>query len=328
MIERNNRPGTAIAVLEPGYARYDTERAVLEPRGAFVQPVAPDEDAGEAVDRLDPVALLVRERPVDAALLSRCPNLKVVVRYGVGVDAIDLAAARERGVYVANVPDYGAMHEVSDHAVALYLAVSRRIVSRDADLRRGVFGVGQREPVAGHRGATIGLLGYGRIARKAREKFVALGFARCVVCDPSVTEDEAREDGVEIVDIDTLCRESDVVSLHAPLNEGTRHIIDARRIALMKPGAVLVNVSRGGLVDEQALADALHEGRLFGAGIDVFEQEPPPADHPLMHTPNTVLSDHTAWYSEFSVRELQQQAADEVARVLDGQPPRNWVNPW
>ena len=317
-----------IAILEPGYSDYDTERRLLSRFDVEIRPVARDEDAGDAVDAIDPSVILVRERAVTRELMTRCPSLKAIVRYGVGVDSIDLDAARERRVYVANVPDYGAEHEVSDHAVALYLAVARRIVSRDADTRRGVWGVGQAETIHGHRGATLGLVGFGKIARKAREKFMALGFERCLVSDPALSPAEAAEAGVEACDVDALCRESDVVSLHAPLNEQTRHVIDARRLALMKPASILVNVSRGGLVDESALAAALSSGALFGAGIDVFENEPPPQDGPLMTAPNTVISDHNAWYSEFSVRELQTKAASEVARIFDGDTPLHWVNPW
>lgn len=320
--------GVRIAMLEPGYATYETEREVLEPFGVGIYPVPKDEDASAAVSKLDPTAIMVRERPVTRELIGLCPNLKVIVRYGVGIDSIDLDAARERGVYVANVPDYGAQHEVSDHAIALYLAVARRIVSRDADTRRGAWGVGQSERIMGHRGATVGLLGFGRIGCAAHRKFRALGFAKSLVCDPTVTDGEVKGEDVKIVELDDLCRQADVVSLHAPLNSSTRHIIDARRIALMKPDAILVNVSRGGLVDEDALAEALHEGRLFGAGIDVFEHEPPSLEHPLFSAPNTVVSDHNAWYSEFSVEELQRKASGEVARVLQGKEPVHWVNRW
>src|SRR5208282_4757847 len=134
--------------------------------------------------------------------------------------------------------------------------------------------------------------------------------------------------GVESVDLNFLCEQSDFISLHAPLTRYTSHIINSTRLALMKPTAILVNTARGGLVDETALVEALGSKRIFGAGIDVFEREPPAPDHPLFGLDNVVLSDHTAWYSEESVAELQTKAAEEVARVLRGEPPKHWVNRW
>lgn len=317
-----------VAVLEPGYADYETERAALAPFGAWVLPVAAGDDIASAVEGKNVVAALVRERRVDSRVITACPQLKVVLRYGVGVDNVDIDLARERHIYVANIPDYGAEQEVSDHAIALYLAVSRRIVTRDAEVRRGIWDVGQAQPMPGHRGATLGLVGFGKIARAACKKFKALGFQRVLAADPALDAEGADAAGVEIADVDTICREADAVSLHTPLTPETRHIIDARRIRLMKPSAIVINVSRGGLLDELALTEALRAGRLFGAGIDVFETEPPNRDNPLLTCPNTVLSDHVGWYSEASVRDLQSKAAAEVARVLSGKPPINWINRW
>jgi len=317
-----------ITVLEPGYSDYETERTVLAPFGAEVVAIGHDVAAVPLLRDMSPTALLVRERVVDTDHIEACPELKTIVRYGVGIDNIDLEAARRREVAVANIPDYGAEQEVSDHALALYLAVARRIVTRDAEVRAGRWSVGQSEIIYGHRGATLGLVGFGRIAKATCRKFAALGFSRVLVSDPSLSADEARPFGIEIADVDEICGQADVVSLHAPLTDTTRNIIDARRIGLLKPNAILVNTARGGLVDEAALADALRAGRIFGAGIDVYETEPPGAGHPLFALPNVVVSDHAGWYSEDSVRSLQTQAAEEVARVLRGERPLNWVNPW
>lgn len=321
-------PALRVAVLEPGYADYATERALLAPLGAEVVPVAEAEDAVATVRALDPVALLVRERAVSAAVLAAAPNLRLVVRYGVGVDNIDLAAATARRIPVANVPDYGAEHEVSDHAVALYLAVIRRIVRRDAQVRSGVWGVGQAETVPGHRRGTLGLIGFGRIARQTCRKFRALGFATVLAVDPNVDAAAFAAEGAMSAELDRLLAEADVVSLHTPLTAGTHHLLDAPRLARMKPSAVLINVSRGGLVDEAALVAALTAGRLFGAGLDVFEQEPPGRESAILTAPNTVVTDHMAWYSEDSVAVLQSNAAREVQRVLAGELPVNWVNRW
>lgn len=317
-----------IAVLEPGYAAYDTETSVLAAHNVSIAPIGVGVSAVPALQALDPVALLVRERIVDAAILDACPNLKVVVRYGVGTDNIDLEHARRRRVQVANVPDYGAEIEVSEHALALYLAVQRRIASRDLEVRNGDWGIGQAAMIPNRAGAVLGLIGCGKIGLKAAGKFRAFGFDTVLVFDPYLSPETAQEAGVVLSDLDDLCCQADVVSLHAPLTPETRHILNAERIALMKHSSIVINVSRGGLVDEGALAAALVEGRLFGAGIDVFETEPVAKDNPLLQAPNTLLSDHAAWYSERSVEVLQRNAASEIDRVLSGKAPRNWVNPW
>lgn len=321
------RPNS-IAVLEPGYASYDTERSVLEGYGAVIAPIRKGTETVPALQALDPVAILVREHTVDAAAIDACPNLKVIVRYGVGVDNVDLDHARDRKIFVANVPDYGAEIEVSEHALALYLAVQRRIPSRDIEVRRGEWGIGQSAMIPSRENGILGLIGCGKIGLEAARKFRALGFTRVIVFDPYLAQEAADLACVDMVELDQLCREADVISLHAPLTPETHHILNAERLALMKPTSIVVNVSRGGLLDEAALARALEEGRIFGAGIDVFEQEPVSPDNPLLAAPNTIVSDHTAWYSERSVVMLQRCAAREIAKVLSGEPPIHWVNKW
>lgn len=317
-----------IAVLEPGYADYATEAAILADLNVRIVPVGVAEDAVSGLGALDPVAVMVRERAVTAAEIKSCPRLKVIVRYGVGVDNVDLDWAAKQKIYVANVPDYGAEHEVSEHALALYLAVQRRVPARDSQVRAGQWGIGQAAMIPSRENAVLGLIGCGRIGLEAARKFRALGFEQVLAFDPFLDVATADEAGIERVDLETLCRQADVVSLHAPLTVETHHILNAERLALMKPTSIVVNVSRGGLVDELALAEALSAGRLFGAGIDVFEEEPVRRDHPLLKTPNTILSDHSAWYSERSVGVLQRKAAMEIHRVLSGQCPKSWVNQW
>ena len=317
-----------IAVLEPGYADYGIERALLSEFGAKIVPIGEGENAIPALKSLDPVAVLVREYRIGQAELDACPNLKIVVRYGVGVDNIDIAYSSKRGIYIANVPDYGAENEVSEHALALYLAVQRRIVTRDAEVRAGEWGIGQHAPIPSRENAVLGLIGCGRIGIATAAKFQAIGFNRVIVHDPFLSDEAVLEAGVEKVALSELFSMADVVSLHAPLTPETHHILDGDALAKMKPTSIVVNVSRGGLVDEYALAEALEQGRIFGAGIDVFEKEPLRSENPLALAPNTVLTDHTAWYSERSVAVLQRNAAEEIARVLRGDPPKNWVNRW
>ena len=314
-----------VVALDVGYADYDRERAVLRPLDAALDEVFCEGDLARTVEAVrNADAVMLREAPLPALVIGQLERCQVIVRYGVGVDNVDLDAAAARKIYVANVPDYG-VDEVSLHALALLLAVARRIASRDRDVRAGAWNIGAREAMYRLAGGTLGLIGYGRIGESFHRKTVGLDFTRTLVADPALT---APPPGAELASLEEVCRQADVISLHAPLLPQTRHIIDAARLSLMKPTAILVNASRGGLIDEAALAEALSRGRLHGAGLDVFEQEPPPADHPLLRAPNVVVSDHTAWYSEASVGDLQRKAAEEVARVFQGLEPRNWVNRW
>ncbi len=313
-----------VVALDDGYTSYDQEIALLAPVGAGfeLRPCAGSESkAIQAVQGADIV--LVRESPVSRAVIDAMDRCKGVVRYGIGLDNIDLDAARRRGIAVANVPDYG-IEEVSTHAAALLLAVARQILRRDGEVRSGRWSSAPSHPMYRLRGRTLGLIGYGRIARQVHEKLAGFGFTRVLAHDPAAD----LPDSVTAAGIEQVCAESDVISLHAPLTPQTRHLVNAQRLALMKPNAILVNTARGGLVDLDALHDALRDGRILGAGLDVFEAEPPDTRHPLFGLRNVVVSDHIGWYSEEAMRELQRKAAQEAVRMLSGQPPKHWVNAW
>jgi D-3-phosphoglycerate dehydrogenase / 2-oxoglutarate reductase len=312
-----------VVALDDGYASYDQEEAVLAAEGArfALRPCKHDpQRALQAAREADVV--LVRESPLPREVIEGLSRCKAIVRYGIGVDNIDQVAASERRIMVANVPDYGT-DEVSSQAVALALAVSRRLWLHDREVREGRWSTGVLQPMFRLRGRTLGLVGFGRIARMTLEKFAGFGFGRVLVNDPRAELPE----GVERADIDTLCAESDVISLHAPFNEQTRHLINAERIARMKPTAILVNTARGGLVHTDALYEALAARRILGAGLDVFEQEPP-GIHKLFSLDNVVVSNHMGWYSEEAMRDLQRKTAEEAARVLRGETPLNWLNRW
>lgn len=313
-----------VVIVDDGYDDYEVERTILGRIGALIdlKPCRGDARAvAEAVRDAD--AVLVRESPVTAGAIAGALKLKGIVRYGIGVDNIDGEAAARRQIYVANVPDYGT-EDVADHAMALLLAVARRVVTRDAFVRGGGWFSGSAERMHRLAGRTLGLVGYGRIARALERRMRGFGVTRVLVHDPLAE----LPDGVEAVSVEMLCREADVVSLHAPLTSRTRQIIDAGRLRLMKPTAILINTSRGGLVDEAALAAAIRDGRLFGAGLDVLDTEPPSLDNPLLKLPGVVLSDHTGWYSAESVADLQRKASQEVVRILSGERPANWLNVW
>ena len=323
IIDAPARLGRVVAI-DDGYSSYDQEQAILQNAGASfeLRPAHGSEDAAvEAVRGADVV--LVRESPVTRKVLQAAVGCKAVIRYGIGVDNIDLAAARDLLIPVANVPDYG-IDEVATQTVALLLAVVRRLPRHDQAVRDGRWTNGVLEPMYRLRGRTLGMVGYGRIARATHAMLTGFGFGQVLVHDPVAV----LPDGVEAAPIDRICSEADVIALHAPLSAETRHLIDKRRIALMRPTAVLLNTARGGLVDMDALHAALAERRIHGAGLDVFEAEPPDVSHPLFGLNNIVVTNHIGWYSEESMRELQRKAAEEAARVLGGQMPLHWLNPW
>ncbi len=264
-------------------------------------------------------------------MLDRC---RVLVRCGVGIDGVDVAAAGERGIYVCNVPDYG-VDEVADHAIGLMLACQRGLMLADRRLRQTLspWNYHAVEPVFRLSEATMGIVGLGRIGTATALRAKALKM-RVLACDPYISAGVDKAVGVEMADLDTLLAESDVVSLHVPLTDETRSMIDAGALARMKRRAILVNTARGAVVDTDALTDALRSKRIAGAGIDVLPAEPPEVSMPLIQLwrtsgdrpVNLVITPHCAFYSEPSLVEMRVKAAREIARVLKGEPPRNCVN--
>lgn len=322
-------PAFRVSVVSLGYASYDLERSLLSRIDAELILAPRDCLTEEEVIRVagEADAILVREAPIGSRVIRALTRCRAIVRYGVGVDNIDLETAKRRRIYVANVPGYGT-EEVSDHAAALLLACVRRLLQRDTRLRQGILESDIQDPVYRTTGKILGLIGYGQIGRAFHRKWKGFLPARVLVFDPAVAPEVIHGNGAEPATLEEVFSCSDYLSLHAPLTEKTRHLVDADRLKRMKPTAILVNTARGGLVDEDALAEALAAGRIAGAGLDVFETEPPPADHPLLSLPNVVLSGHVGWYSRDAVHELQRRAAEEVVRVLSGGTPHNWVNPW
>lgn len=319
-----NQSGLNVVVLDDGYANYDSERQVLAPFGANVNVVGcggDPEKVPAAVAEAD--AVLVRESPVTATAIEGMRKCRVIVRYGIGVDNIDRDAARRRKIHVANVPDYGT-EEVSDQALALLMAVARRVVTRDNEVRHGAWNIGPAQKMYRIAGKTLGLIGYGRISQAFERKVRGIGVGRVMVFDPHATLPSS----VDASSVEDICREADIIALHAPLTPETRHILNRDRIGMLKQTAIVVNTSRGPLIDEEALIEALASRRIFGAGLDVFEEEPIRPTNRLLGLSNAVLSDHTGWYSEESVQDLQRKAAEEIARVFRGERPMNWVNRW
>ncbi|MER5478179.1 C-terminal binding protein [Streptomyces sp. NPDC002734] len=269
--------------------------------------------------------LIVQYAPITARVLESLPRLKVVSRYGVGVDNIDLDAAEAQDVLVCNVPDYGT-EDVSDHAVALALALLRGIPQLDRRLRQGDHDVTAVKPLHRFQGRTFGVIGLGRIGVATAVKARALGF-EVVAHDPSVTEPPEPLRGTELLSFEDMLRRSHVLSLNVPLTPATRHLIDADALSLMRPDAIVVNTCRGGVVDTQALADALEGGRILGAALDVVEGEPLTPPHRLFDLLNVVITPHAGWYSEESFTELKHKAAENAVAGVLGRAPHHVVSP-
>ena len=253
--------------------------------------------------------LLVQYAPVTAKVLDARPEIRIASRYGAGFDTVDTDAARARGVWVANSPDYG-VGEVATHALAMALSLVRHLPAFDRDVRAGQWHYFSTGPVQRGSELTLGILGLGRIGTRMAHLSRPC-FGRVIACDPYIDE-TAFPDFVRRVDLDTLFHESDVVSLHVPLNDETRHMVNAGTLGLMKRGAILVNTARGGVVDLDALLTALDANRLEGAGLDVLPTEPMPSDHPILRHSRVLLSPHSAFYSVEGAVELRRKAAQNL----------------
>lgn len=301
------------------FAALDRERALAEAAGATFEAhqCRSADEVTEAVRGAD--VALVQFAPFTAEAVAAMRPRGAVVRYGVGYDNVDVSAARKRGIAVAYVPDY-CVDEVADHTAALVLTLLRRLPVFDRSVRAGRWqAVKVAESMPAFRETTIGFLGFGRIARAVRERLAPFGF-RFIAHDPQVAGDSAK--GIELVGLDDLLARSDALSLHAPLTEATRHIVGKAALARMKRTAVVVNSSRGNLIDEAALAEALATGVIRAAALDVFEREPLPAASPLRGAPGLLLTPHVAWYSDGSLGRLQTLAGEEAARALRGEALR------
>lgn len=270
----------------------------------------------------DADAIINQYAPLTKKVIQSLQKCKVISRYGVGVDSIDLKAATENNIIVANVPDF-CIDEVSTHALSLILSCARAITMLDRKASEKKWDFTLAKPLFRTQGQTIGLLGIGRIARSMAQKAIGLGF-KIIAFDPYVLEVES---GVRLVTMESLLSDSDFISIHAPLTEETKHIIGVNELKMMKKTAYLINTSRGLLVDEKALYIALKERWIAGAALDVMEKEPPDWENPLLLLENIVITPHIAFYSEESYVDLKTKTAESVISVLTGNRPRSVVNP-
>ena len=314
-----------VMVTDDRYGSYEEENAVLKEIGVSVE-VHDQMDEAETIRVLKNAnGILVNLHPLPAGVIEKLEKCRVISRYGVGYDNVAVEAATAKGIWVARVPDY-CLEDVSDQAMALLLGCVRKVAFKDRRIRAGGWNLHKEQPSYRIAGKTLGLVGYGAIARTLHRKMSGFGLERVLVFDPYLDPKKIAENGAESVALRRVLKEADYVSVHAPLNEETRGLIGSRELALMKKTAILVNTSRGPLLDQRAVADALAEEKIAAAGLDVFESEPLPPDSPLLKLDNAVLSDHAGWYSEESVAELKTKTAQNVLAVLKGGKPNYPVN--
>ena len=311
-----------LCYLNPPHDDLSTEHRALLGTDIELVPCAVhgEEEVIRAVNDAD--AILTVTDPISARIAGTLERCKVIVRLGVGYDVIDVAACRRRGILVCNVPDYGT-EEVANHALALCFAVHRRILAYDRNVRNGRWGYALPWPI--HRLSTlrVGVLGLGRIGT-AFAKGIRPFVRDVIAFDPFLPSEQFQAKGIPQAAVPEIFETCDIISLHLPLSKETHHLISEAAIAQMQRKPILINVSRGGLVDSAALSRALQSGHLSGAGLDVFEDEPNiPVEYLALE--NVVLSPHVAWYSEEANFQLRRSAVEEIVRALTGQAPRNPV---
>jgi len=310
----------------------DLEQEILGKIGATVKKFqAHDVNELLRITRSAHGILCTYEAPFTKEVISNLENASVIVVSAVGYDNIDVKAATEKGVVVCNVPDYMTF-EVAEHTVALILALIRRIPLADRFVRAGEWSTygslswTRLRPLSHLDGRVAGIVGFGRIGKQVAERLQAFRM-RLIAYDPYLSKDDATARGVEPVSLHTLMKESDVIAVNALLSKETYHLIGDQELRLMKQTAIIVNTSRGKIIDQSALVQALVEKRIAGAGLDVQEREPPDPNDPLLKLENVIFTPHVGSTSEKSYSEMRRMAAEEVSRVLLGQRPRHPINP-
>ncbi|MET3508395.1 C-terminal binding protein [Halalkalibacter oceani] len=314
-----------VVVTDYEYSSLDIERKVLSGIGAELIPMQcrTEDEVIEAAKGAD--AIFNQYAPLSQRVINTLDNCKVIAKYGIGVNTVDVQAATESGILVCNVSDY-CLDEVSDHAFALLIACARKVVKLNAAIKEDrLWDFKQGVPVYRLKNRILGLVGLGSIPRALVPKAQAFGL-KVMAFDPFVSVEIAADLNVELVSLEELCQNADYLSIHAPLTERTRGMIRAEHFKLMKNEAFLINTARGPVVDEEALIFALQNGEIAGAGLDVVEVEPLSGDHPFLQMEHVILNPHVAWYSVESEQELKRKCAENVAAVLTGHYPPYLVN--
>lgn len=314
-----------VVVTDCEYESLKVEREAMERIGASLL-VCQCQDEEELMEKTAAAdGIFVQFAYISRRVIENMKQCRVIVRYGVGIDCVDVAAATEHGIMVVNVPDYG-LQDVADHTVALLLTAARKIVLLNNNVKAGNWDYKIAKPVSRLKGKTLGLVAFGNIASMVAERVKPFGL-HLQTYDPGVSDEMLQKHAVTRVDFDTLLSTSDFISLHAPLLPSTRHMLNESAFRKFKHSAILINTARGGLVDESALVMALQQGYLAAAALDVTDSEPIKADSPLLAMDNVIITPHAAWYTEEAQQSLQNNATADMVRALSGDIPLNLLNP-
>ncbi len=317
--------GLRVIVADDRFGDYTEENNVLAELGIEVELLS-DESEERDTQLREAAGMLVNLYPVDAELIGRLENCRVISRYGVGVDNVDIEAATAAGIWVARVPDY-SVEEVALHAIGLLLNCVRSISYIDREIRAGHWNIHPTRPIRRLQGSTFGIVGYGRVGRQYQHRIEMLDPGQILVWDPYVDEKLILENGARPVSFEKLITQSDYISIHVPLTEETEGMFGAEEFARMKPEAILINTARGRVVQHETLIEALERGVIAAAGLDVFAEEPPTdAVSRLAALPNIVMTDHCGYYSKASIVELKTKAARNILEVLKDRSPVYPVN--
>lgn len=314
-----------VAVTDYVFPDLEIEKQELKKIGAeLVKSRGSDEESIiEVAENADGILNCYAE--LTPRVIESLKNCKVIARYGIGVNNVNMLTATKKGIIVTNVPDY-CIEEVSDHALALILACARKICQLNKTVKSGKWDFKDYRPIYRLKGQTLGIVSFGKIPRRLVEKVSAYKF-NIIAYDPYVDKEIAAKYSVKLVKFEELLKESDIITVHAPLTKETKGMFGSEQFKIMKNSAYLINTARGGLIKDSDLAQALKEGEIAGAGLDVLEDENVDTHHPLVNLENVIITPHSAFYSNQALKDLQYKAVQEVIRVLTGEKPKSCVNP-
>lgn len=301
----------------------DTEKRLVEQAGPNLEIIDVSSKEELIESATDPIGIMTIETDIDESVMEAFPNLEFISVHGIGVDMVDVEAATERGIPVFNTPEY-CIEEVATHTMSLILACERRVCQYNSDVKSGGWDYERRGPISRLSTKTVGVIGLGGIGLEVVKRIESFD-VDIIGYDPYVPAEEMERYGVEKVDFEDLCENSDIITVHTPLTESTRNLLDESAFNSMTSGVTLVNAARGGIIDHTALYDALVDGTVAYAGLDVLESEPPEDDR-ILELDNVIVTPHAAWYSEDALLELQRQAGQNVADFIGGVTPEYVVN--
>jgi D-3-phosphoglycerate dehydrogenase len=312
-----------VVITDAEYPSFDIEKKILSKLDVeLVKFQCKTED--ELIKKCkDADALLNQYAKITPNVIKQLDNVKIIARYGVGVDNVDLDAATKKGIFVTNV--VYDICDVADHTITLMLALTRKLFFVNKSVKKLEWDWKKFHPITRIKGKTVGIIGLGRVGRQVAKRMNCFDL-KILACDPYISFDVFKKYNAKKVDLDTLLQQSDFITLHVPLNDETMYMISTDQFKKMKKTAILINAARGGIVDEKALYKALLENVIAGAGLDVLEKEPVEKDNPLLNLDNVIITPHMGWYSEDSVDEVQRIAAEQVLMFLQGKAPTNLVN--